>query len=240
MSAAMTRMALGNLDLSVIDPHERDTDYIYDEIFNRRIYSHARFRVPANATIFDVGANIGLYSIWAAREYKPAAIFAYEASPVTFSYLVDNVGRQVDKGATDIQCVSRAVSSRSGMGLVLKQSPLVSGISTMLDETKLPWVRELQLSGDLVSHKTMSTTISDEMASNGIARIDLLKIDVEGHFMEVLAGISAADFDRIGNIVLEVEYLDVLQITEEQICDFLRARRYTTEIDSQTIYAWRN
>jgi len=236
---SVTRMTFGDLDLAVIDPHERDTDYIYDEIFNQRIYDHAKFRLPANATILDVGANIGLYSIWAAREYKPAAIFAYEASPVTFSYLVENVGRHIDKGMTKVQCVNRAVSSLPGVELVLKQAPLVSGISTILDETKVAWIRDLQISGDVVSHKTMSTTVSDELARNVSARVDILKIDVEGHFMEVLAGISEADFDRIANIVLEADYLDVLQLSEERICEFLRARRYATEVCDQTIYAWR-
>lgn len=239
MSASMTRMKFGNLDLAVIDPHERDTDYIYEEIFTRRIYHHPNFRVPPKATILDVGANIGLYSIWAAREYQPARIFAYEASPATYRYLADNVGRHFDNGTTSITCVNRAVSSSSGMELVLKQAPFISGISTMLDEGKIDWVRDLQKSGELVSHKTMSTTVSDELAKHGSARIDMLKIDVEGHFMEVLAGISAADFDRIANIVMEVEYLEVLELSEEQICEFLRAKRFVTEARDQTIYAWR-
>ena len=34
----MRRMRFGTLDLSVIDPHERDTRYIYDEIFVSQIY----------------------------------------------------------------------------------------------------------------------------------------------------------------------------------------------------------
>jgi FkbM family methyltransferase len=235
----MARMTFGDLDLAVIDPHERDTNYIYEEIFKQRIYHHSKFRIPANATIMDVGANIGLYSIWAAREYNPAAIFTYEASPVTFRYLIDNVSRHIDKGNIEVRCVNRAVSSAPGLELILKQAPLVSGISTMLDATKVTWVRDLQDAGDLVSHKTISTTVSAEIAKNGSARIDILKIDVEGHFMEVLAGISEADFERIGNIVLEADYLDVLQLSEERICAFLGAKGYTTEARDLTVYAWR-
>jgi len=239
MSTAMTRMTFGDLDLAVIDPHQRDTDYIYDEIFTRQIYAHAKFRVGAGATILDVGGNIGLYSIWAARTYKPAAIYTYEASPVTYRYLVDNIGRHVDKAVTAVHCVNRAVSRRSGEELVLRQAPLVSGISTMLDPSQVPWVRELESSGELVSHKTVTTTVSDELAKNAIARVDLLKIDVEGHFMEVLAGISDADFGRIANIVLEADYLEALHLTEAQVCAFLEARGYATEVSELTIYAWR-
>ncbi len=237
--SALTHMTFGDLDLAVINPHARDTDYIYDEIFGRRIYDHPNLRVPANATILDAGANIGLYSLWAAHEYRPRAIFAYEASPVTFGYLADNVGRLIAPDTTRAHCINRAVSAKSGMELVLQQAPLVSGISTMLDPSKVPWVRDLQRSGDLVSHKTMTTTISDEMAAHGIGQVDILKIDVEGHFMEVLAGITDADFGRIANIVLEADYLEALGLTEAKICAFLGGKGYTAEARDLTVYAWR-
>ncbi|MFZ4809210.1 MAG: FkbM family methyltransferase [Hyphomicrobiaceae bacterium] len=239
MSTTMTRMTFGGLDLAVIDPHERDTDYIYDEIFTRRIYAHSKFRIPSGGTILDVGGNIGLYSIWAAREYKPSAIYSYEASPVTYRYLVDNVGRHVDKAVTAVHCVNRAVSRRADVELVLRQAPLVSGISTMLDPSQVPWVRDLEAAGHLVSHTTLTTTVSAELARHAIARVDLLKIDVEGHFMEVLGGISDADFGRIANIVLEADYLEALELIEAQVCAFLEARGYTTEASELTIYAWR-
>lgn len=234
-----TRMTFGELDLAVIDPHARDTDYIYDEIFAQRIYAHPKFHVPPGATIFDVGSNIGLFSIWAAREYTPEAIFAFEASPATYAYLADNTARLIDKSKTCVHCINRAVSNESGKELILRQAPFVSGISTMLDETKVPWVRDLQKSGDLVMHKTMTATISDMMAKHGLQRIDMLKIDVEGHFMEVLAGIGDADFARIGNIVLEADYLEALDLTEAAICDFLSAKGFATEARDLTVYAWR-
>ena len=58
----MHRMTFGGLDLAVIDPHERDTRYIYDEIFVSQIYDHPEMRIPKHPVIMDVGANIGLYA----------------------------------------------------------------------------------------------------------------------------------------------------------------------------------
>lgn len=235
----MSHLQLGELDLSVIDPNARDTEYIYDEIFEQKIYAHDRFRVTAGATIMDVGANIGLYSIWAAQRYEAARILAYEASPVTFRYTVDNLRRHIPAAATDARCFNTAVSSRPGLELALSQAPLVSGISTMLDVARVPWARELQRTGELVTHSTTTTTVAAEMGRHGIANVDILKIDVEGHFMEVLAGIAPDDFVRISNIVLEADYLDVLGLTEEDICVWLRARGYTAEARDLTVYAWR-
>jgi hypothetical protein len=54
---------IGDLDLSVIDPFERTTQYIYDEIFAGATYDHPHIKLPERATIIDVGANIGLFTI---------------------------------------------------------------------------------------------------------------------------------------------------------------------------------
>lgn len=235
----MSHLQLGELDLSVIDPHARDTQYIYDEIFEQQIYAHDDFDIGADATIMDVGANIGLYSIWAARRYEAARILAYEASPTTVPYTVDNLARHVDASRTDARCFNEAVSSRPGLHLALSQAPYVSGLSTMLDVERVPWARELQRKGELVTHSTTTTTVSTEMARHALVHVDILKIDVEGHFMEVLAGIAESDFRRIGNIVLEADYLDVLGLSEDDICVWLRARGYTAEARDLTVYAWR-
>lgn len=236
---ARPRLKIGELDIAAIDPHLRDTQYIYDEIYDRQIYRHPNFVIPERGVIFDVGANIGLFSIWAARHYRPASIHAFEASPLTYTYLTDNIARNVDAGSTTVRCINRAVSNEADQELVLHQAPFTSGISTLLDEKDVPWVRELRDSGELTSHKTTTTTLSREIASAGIARIDLLKIDVEGHFLEVLAGLEPADFARVRNIVLEADYLEALGETEDSICAMLAAKGYATHAHEQTIYAWR-
>jgi hypothetical protein len=80
----MRRLRLGDLELSHHDVFERDIDYIYSEIFPGAAYDHPHIKLPERPTIVDVGANVGLYSIWAARKYQPQTILAFEASPSTF------------------------------------------------------------------------------------------------------------------------------------------------------------
>lgn len=236
----MKRLTLGGLDLAVIDPNERDTAYIFDEIFTERIYEHPRFELAPGAIILDVGANIGLYTIWAARRYRPATIVAFEASPTTYAYLVENVARHVDRAATRVQTVNQAVSDAEGLTLELHQAPFTSGISTVLGEASVPWVDALRKSGELVTHKVTTTTLSREIARRGIERVDLLKIDVEGHFLAVLAGIGPADMARVRRIALEADYLEALGLKEDDVHALLRAKGFATDTRGhQTIYAWR-
>jgi FkbM family methyltransferase len=234
-------LRVGDLDLSVTDPFPRTTEYIYDEIFAGGIYDHPQIKLPPRPTIIDVGANVGLFTIWAARKHRPRTILAYEASPTTHACLVENVAHHVDRDVTSATCICLAVSREAGRELVLHQPPWVSGLSTILDGSTLPWIDELRDKGELHTHKVRSTTISREMVAHGLAMVDLLKIDVEGHFMEVLEGIAPADMGKVRNIVLEAEYAEALGHSGDSICGMLRDKGYGVEAQNAAqimIYAW--
>jgi FkbM family methyltransferase len=233
-------MTFGGLELSVIDPHERDTKYIYDEIFVSQIYYHPEMRIPKHPIIMDVGSNIGLYGIWAHRRYQPKEMYCYEASPRTFPYLKANVERLIDVETTKGRIFNRALARSSGETIALHQSPLVSGISTLLDRSKVRWVQELSASDDLITYEVVTSTISAEMAANKIPAVDILKIDVEGYFMEVLRGIAEADFERIRNIVVEIDYSTEAEVTTLDVEHMLAARGYQTDQEEGTLCAWRS
>ncbi len=241
--AAMRRLRLGDLDVAHSDVFDRDVQYIYDEIFVGGAYDHPHLRLSDRPVIMDVGANVGFYSIWAARKYRPRLLLSYEASPTTFACLADNVGRYVDAAATEAICQNLAVSDVAGRELTLNQPPWNSGFSTLVDGSRLPWVEELRGKGELITHKVQSTTVSHEIASRGLASVDILKIDVEGHFAEVLDGIGTADLPKVRNIVLEAEYAAELGHSRESLCDRLRGMGYSVEAKDAAqimIYAWRD
>lgn len=240
---AMRRLRLGDLDISHHDVFDRDVRYIYDEIFIGAAYDHPHVRLPERPTIVDVGANVGFYSIWASRKYRPGRLLAYEASPTTFECLVDNLARYAGADSAAVSPFNLAVSSEAGRELLLNQPPWNSGFSTLVDGAKLPWVDDLRAKGELIEHKVQSTSVSTEIARHGLAAIDVLKIDVEGHFAEVLAGIDAADLPKVRHIVLEAEYADELGHSRESLCARLQDMGYTVEAKDAAqimIYAWRN
>lgn len=241
----MRRKTYGGMELSVIDRDDADTDFIYSEVFLSQIYYHPEMKIRRYPVVMDVGANIGIYSIWAHRRYQPFQIFAYEASPRTYRYLVDNVSRLVDPQTTRVMPVNRAVASTSGKTLVLNQSTSVSGISTLLEPESVSWVERAASAEMLEKHEVTTTTVSDEIAAHGLEQIDILKIDVEGYFLEVLAGVRDEDFARIRNVVVEVDYLPETGIGPFHIEDVLRSKGFETDCldrtqpNNLTFYAWR-
>jgi len=67
-------------------------------------------------------------------------------------------------------------------------------------------------------------TLSGFLAQQGIRRVGLLKVDVEGDEAEVLAGIADADWPRIDQVVVEVRDVDGRKAA---IAALLRARGFT-------------
>jgi FkbM family methyltransferase len=242
----MRRATIGTLDLSVIDEHDSDTQFLYDETFVSQIYHHKDMRIPDRPTIMDVGANVGIYSIWAHRRYRAKTIYCYEASPRTFAYLEDNIRRLIDPAVTRVEAFNQAVASRGGETLVLSQPTRVSGLSTLLTESQVPWLADAAANRELETHEVTSTTVSEQIAAYRIASVDVLKIDVEGYFLEVLKGILPADLGKIRNIAMECDFLPETGIKPDEVETMLQAMGFRTDCLDRTqdnnliFYAWRN
>ncbi len=69
-------------------------------------------RVHEGMCVFDVGANIGYYTLLAARAVGPSgAVYAFEPEPRNFELLARNVA---ENGFTNVRLFNAAVSSRAG------------------------------------------------------------------------------------------------------------------------------
>jgi FkbM family methyltransferase len=72
-----------------------ETRFIYHEIFQAHTYMRHGIGVTDGACIFDVGANIGLYTLFVAQSSRNLTIFAFEPIPALFALLQENVSRHV-------------------------------------------------------------------------------------------------------------------------------------------------
>lgn len=120
-------------------------------------------------TFVDVGANIGSYAIFAARH--GSKVIAIEANPQTASKLSFNVFANALDGIT---VINSAVGPREDT-LPLWHEPSNCGFATFVkDLTTGEWAGDW--SKTFVKVRPL-TAIADDQ---GLERIDLLKVDVEG------------------------------------------------------------
>lgn len=123
--------------------------------------------------IFDVGANIGFYTVLLGKRYPNSRIFAFEPSSREFNLLEENV---ITNAISNANLFQIALSDRIG-----KQDLFIDEINHGTNSLK---ARKVGSNAELVQ----LITIDHFVESHKIQKVDLMKIDVEGSELEVLRG----------------------------------------------------
>jgi FkbM family methyltransferase len=148
--------------------------------------------LPPQPVIFDVGANRGNYARAAMSRHPDAIIHCFEPSRKTFELLgqqLDGTGAALNNFGLGDQDAQLTLFSPT------KNSALASLSRRRLDHFGIPMDQE-----ETVTIKTLDGYCRDR----DIKKIDLLKLDVEGHELSVLrGGIELLKARRIGLIVFE-------------------------------------
>lgn len=124
--------------------------------------------------VFDIGANAGQSAETMLVEFPSSRLFCFEPSKSTYSEL-----QQRHKQSTRVQCFNLALSNEERSAkLELNESSVLRRLVGELDSTGNPTETE----------DVSLTTIDAFCTEQQISRIDYLKIDTEGHELQVLAG----------------------------------------------------
>ena len=133
--------------------------------------------------VFDVGANVGDYARLVRRHVPSATVYAFEPSRATYEQLARNVAgegasvRAFNLGLSDeakgVELYSYTVEG--------EEQSLISSIDRRLPTQ----VVRVEVSA---SERIEVRPLDDFCAEHGVARIDFLKLDVEGHELAVLRG----------------------------------------------------
>ena len=127
--------------------------------------------VRPGQTVFDIGANAGFYTLGLARLVRPhGRVFAFEPLPKNILKL----RRHLDLNRIDnVTLQPCALSDQTGLvGFELGDSDFTGRISRNRHD----------------AFEVAATTLDQFVAENEIARVTLLKIDVEGAEAQVLHG----------------------------------------------------
>ena len=189
---------------------ERGVDHVpIIEIFLRRDYG-----TPLDdAVIVDLGANIGVFSIYATATARNARVYAYEPMPTFYRLLQENVRLN---GRTDaITCFNDGVAGETA------DRELYLGGASVFFPTLIP----PQAQASATRTRIRCTTLDAILDANDLRRVDLLKMDIEGAEYEVLYRARAC-FDRIREIRMEYHDVDRKEQNVDSLKGFLTAHGY--------------
>ncbi len=216
-------------DLSVFHLNKNETEHLYREIFQDGAYLKHGLTLSDGDCVFDIGANIGLFTLFAAQRCQNLQTFAFEPSPVAFEKLRLNVER-FGLQASLFDC---GLSNKEGSATFTyyPQASVMSGFypnageekelfrTFMLNQPHAGGEDEKALLSEYADELTEARfesqrfscrlrTISSIIAEYNIQCVDLLKVDVEKSEADVLEGVNEADWPKIKQVVVEVHDLE--------------------------------
>jgi len=154
---------------------------LYFNVYEREDLKLALDLIPIGGTCIDIGANNGAFALQFARKVgRAGVVHAYEPDPAIFSRLWSNRG--LNRFEKVLHCHRVAVSNVNGSVTFHGSDPGHSGWGSLIEFSDIA-VRTSAVN---------ATTLDAIVATEHLGKVDLLKIDVEAHEPEVLAGGKAA------------------------------------------------
>ncbi|MDN4165446.1 FkbM family methyltransferase [Cytophagales bacterium LB-30] len=153
--------------------------------FQKHVTHSALYKIPADATIIDIGANVGLMSLQFAQMAPQGKVYAFEPTDYAFGKLQKNLSLNPDL-AQRIVVYKSFVSNQEQekAEIVAYSSWQVAGANS---HDKHP----VHLGSAMEASDTGSTTLDAFVKEKQLNRIDFLKIDTDGHEFEVFGGAQA-------------------------------------------------
>ena len=203
--------------------------HTFKEIFMDECYLAGVERpIPPDATIVDIGANAGYFTLFAASCFADARVFSFEPVPVNYAQLERH--RNLNSSKL-INCFSKAVTGQAG------------GISLSFDSSDsfTTGATIFKQSGQQTETiKVPCVTLSQVFDENNINRCDLLKMDCEGAEYDILYICPPDYLQRIDQIAMEVHNGEKENQNIETLESFLRGQGFSTRRRPVGMFwAWR-
>ncbi len=243
--------------MTVFHLNRNETEFMFHEIFTERCYMKHGITLADGSCIFDVGANIGLFALFASGVCKHPSIFAFEPVPPLFEILKANMDRH-GVTVTALNC-GLSDAMRTSTVAFYPRSSIMSGyyadhgddeavlrafIENQYGQGVGPGALTGEMEEELVTgrleRRELSCafdTFSNVVRRFGVETVDLLKIDVEKSEHDVISGIADGDWDRIRQLVVEVHDIDgrLAAVTE-----MLAGRGYRIAVEQDPLFAGTN
>ncbi|MEZ4736217.1 MAG: amino acid adenylation domain-containing protein [Caldilineaceae bacterium] len=219
--------------MTVFYHNRSELEFLYREILAEESYLHHGITLPPGSCIFDVGANIGMFSLFAHQQCQDATIYSFEPIPPIFKLLrlntelygvnakIFNCGLASASGTASFTYYPQVSVASTRFGDIAEEQAMIKSYlrnqtSEELSSDALDDLLTMRLQGEQIT--CQFKTLSEVIAEQGITQIDLLKVDTEKSEYDILLGIAEEDWPKIKQIVLEVhevQLADIRRLLEE-------------------------
>jgi amino acid adenylation domain-containing protein/FkbM family methyltransferase len=225
--AGKSRSELPN-GLPIVHLNKSETEFVYRQVFEDHAFFKHGITLNPGDRIFDVGANIGLFSLFINQMADDLSIYAFEPIPpicevlrlnrdlhglANLTVLEYGLAREAEEVRFTYYPHASILSGRSeydAQDHEVAKNYLLTQQGDSLEELGSGRILDELLAERLrAEHVNCAMrTLSDVMREHAIDRIDLLKVDAEKSALDVLLGVRPEDWPRIRQIVAQVHDSD--------------------------------
>lgn len=189
--------------------------------FQKHVIKNKLIKIPANAIIFDIGANVGLMTLPFAQTASTGIVYAFEPTHYALKKLKRNLELNPDL-SNRISIINTFISDKTTANANIKAySSWKVGGEDWGEKHPVHLGTAKDTSG------VGSITLNDFCIKNKIERLDFIKIDTDGHEFEVFKGGKDAINKLHPQIIFEIG----LYVMEEKNIDFSFYSNYFESIN---------
>jgi len=211
----------------IFEINNHETKFVYNEIFVDRVYESHGLSLEPGSAIFDIGANIGLFALYAAERFPASKLYCFEPAPLCHAALLENVAPLGERVRVFDVAMGPAVGETEFT--YYPNNTIMSGLLVDTDRDRVALISSIQTDyeiktgrkledrmaeilledklDDPITFKCPVRTFSSMMDAENVARVALAKIDVECAENLVLDGIEDRHWPKIDNFIIEVHDL---------------------------------
>ncbi len=214
--------------MKIMHLNKAETDHFYKDIFEDLVYYRNGITLNRGDTVFDIGANIGLFSLFILNRFEDIKIYAFEPAPPLFEILKTNTsqygdranlfnfGLSKDKKEAEFTFYPRSTGMSTFFADIDEEEDV---LRTIMENQQKAGMKEmddiLSYTDDLMAERFREEEftcelkkLSDIIEEQNIDTIHLLKIDVQKSELDVLEGIHEDHWKKIKQIVIEVHDIE--------------------------------
>jgi FkbM family methyltransferase len=174
--------------------------------FLKTYLAHVAKRGSSRPVVLDVGGYVGEYAVDARKASSQALIISFEPNPIAYERLA------AEAPAWSFEAVNAGCGAEAGAGTLYdfatdEASPYASITREVIEDNHAELSK-----GKSRAHPVRLVRLDSFLEERGIDSVDLLKVDVEGHELDVFKGAERSiAAGKIGCIQFELNEMNVLR-----------------------------
>lgn len=196
-------------------PAEVTLNFLFQEIWIDEIYAPAGYEIKANDVVIDIGANIGVFALYAATRAKNVVVHAFEPFPRNAEHFERNLAYSK---LQNVRFHNLAVADKTEQRVLHIDAEWIK--HSLTDKT----------SQNSTDKGIIVNCISLDEAMASIEQCDVLKLDCEGSEYEILYSSSPQTLSKLHKIVGEFHEIDNKEKNGKSLRTFLESNNFRIDV----------